>query len=91
MKYVVEILLAVIALWSAHAAGMHYALSKEDPKHKHPGILRSLRWWRWEHSSWDSWRGASVRQGGKLPLALTARMGGKLTLRKVSHRDILCP
>ena len=42
MKYVVDILLAAIALWSAHLAGVHYALSREDPKHKRKGILRTI-------------------------------------------------
>jgi hypothetical protein len=42
MKYVVDILLAAFALWSAHLAGVHYALSREDPKHTRQGILRTI-------------------------------------------------
>jgi hypothetical protein len=41
MKYLVDILLAGIALWSAHLAGAHYALSREDPKHKRKGLVRT--------------------------------------------------
>lgn len=36
-----DILLAAIALWSAHLAGAHYALSRDDPKHKRKGALRT--------------------------------------------------
>ncbi len=41
MRYLVDLLLAAIALWSAHLAGMHFALSREDPKHKPRAILRT--------------------------------------------------
>jgi hypothetical protein len=42
MKYVVDILLAAIALWSAHLAGAHYALSRGDQKHRREGVLRTI-------------------------------------------------
>jgi hypothetical protein len=42
MRYVVDILLAAIALWSAHLAGAHYALSRTDPAHRRKGVLRTI-------------------------------------------------
>ena len=42
MHYLFDILLAAIALWTAHLAGVHYALSRTDPKHKRKGILRTI-------------------------------------------------
>jgi hypothetical protein len=42
MKYAVDILLAAIALWSAHLAGAHYALSQGDQKHKREGVFRTI-------------------------------------------------
>jgi hypothetical protein len=41
MKHVVDVLLATIALWSAHVAGAHYALSHTDRKHRRKGMLRT--------------------------------------------------
>lgn len=40
--HVIEALLALIALWSAHLAGAHYALGQRDPKQKRQGVLRTL-------------------------------------------------
>jgi hypothetical protein len=42
VNYAVAILLAAVALWSAHLAGVHYALARSDPKHKRKGILHTI-------------------------------------------------
>lgn len=42
MITVVDILLAAIALWFAHQAGGHYALSRSDPSHKRQGIIKTI-------------------------------------------------
>ncbi len=42
MIYVIDILLAGIALWSAHWAGVHYERSRSEPKHRRHGIMWTI-------------------------------------------------